>query len=127
MRFRSTSLAVGLSAGFLPWIALAATGNTSNEGIIVSFISGCDFATGNLTAACIPRFIAHIVQFIFMLIGIFFLMNIMFGGYQIILASTQGSDRSKGMNRLIWSVVGFLVAALSFIIMDVVLTVVLGS
>ena len=126
MRFRSHALALGLSTGLLPVLAAAQTGNVNNEGIIVNFISGCDFATGQITAACIPRFVAHIVQFIFMLIGIFFLMNIMWGGYQIIIASTQGGDRSKGTNRLIWSIVGFLVAALSFIIMDVVLTVVLG-
>ncbi len=100
--------------------------SAQREGIIVNFIPGCNFQTGALTASCIPLFIAHIVQFIFMLIGTFFLMNIMFGGYQITLSAVQGSDRSKGINRVIWSIVGFLVAACSFIIMDVVLTVILG-
>jgi hypothetical protein len=120
------------SAGLLPLPLLMlpspvlAQVNAGQAGIITDTVPGCSFQTGAISAACIPMFLAHIVQFIFMLIGIFFLMNIMFGGYQIALSSIQGSDRSKGTNRLIWSIIGFLVAACSFIIMDVVLNVVLG-
>jgi hypothetical protein len=95
-------------------------------GVIVNYIPGCNFQTGELSASCIPRFIAHLVQMIFMLIGIFFLMNIMVGGYQIVLAATSGNDSSKGKNRLIYSFVGFLVAASSFAVMDAILTAVLG-
>jgi hypothetical protein len=97
------------------------------QGIIRQGIPGCNFGTGALTAGCIPAFIAHIIQFIFMLIGVFFLLNVMFAGYQIAIASINGKDRSTGYNRIIWSIIGFLVAACSFVIMNVVLSVILGT
>jgi hypothetical protein len=96
------------------------------QGIIKAGIGGCNFDTGSLRAACIPNFIAHIIQFIFMLIGVFFLMSIMWAGYMITIASIQGQDKSKGYNRLIYSIIGFLVAACAYIIMDVIVSVVLG-
>lgn len=121
---RRSLLAGPLILGVLltPAAALA-----QQQGIIRQGIPGCDFATGSLSAGCIPSFIAHIIQFIFMLIGVFFLMNVMFAGYQIAIASINGKDRSTGYNRIIWSIIGFLVAACSFVIMNVVLSVILGT
>ena len=121
MKFHSASWA-WLSAALAVPLAMRA----QQAGIIVNYIPGCNFQTGELTAACIPRFVAHLVQMVFMLIGIFFLMNIMIGGYQIVVASMGGNDSSKGKNRLIYSFVGFLVAAGSFALMDAILTAVLG-
>jgi hypothetical protein len=119
--FKGQATLVTAALLLVPSAALA------QQGIIRGGIPGCNFSTGAITAGCIPSFIAHLVQFIFMLIGIFFLMSIMFAGYQIAIASARGQDRSTGYNRLIWSIIGFLVAACSFVIMNVVLSVILGT
>jgi hypothetical protein len=124
---------LGASSGGRGWLSLAlgallipSAVGAQQQGIIRQGLFGCNFSNGSLLAACIPSFIAHIISFIFMLIGIFFLMSIMFAGYQITIASIQGQDRSKGYNRLLYSIIGFLVAACSYIIMDIVISVVLG-
>jgi hypothetical protein len=120
MRLRPFWLTLGSTLSLTPVLAKA-----QNIGVLVN-LPGCNIQTGQIAASCIPRYIAHIISLVFMLIGIFFLMNIMFAGYQIIFASLEGNDRSKGMNRLYYSILGFLVAAGSFIIMDTVLTTALG-
>lgn len=103
-------------------------GTGGSFGIISDFdTDNCDFRTGELTAACIPIFIGHLVQFVFSFIGVLFLLNIIVAGYQMMIASFQGNDLGTGKNRLIYSIIGFLVAACSFIIMDVILTVTVGG
>ena len=91
---------------------------------IITNVPGCEFVTGRFSAACIPNFIAHLIQIVFGLVGIFFLLNIMYAGYQIAIGGVPGiGDREKGKNRLTWSIIGFIVTACSFLIMDMVLTV----
>ena len=94
--------------------------------LIQGGISGCDFTTGQLSAACIPNFIAHLIQFVFALSGTFFLINIMVAGFQIATASTMGGDKSKGKDRLIWAIIGFVITASAFLILDLAVYVIIG-
>jgi hypothetical protein len=91
---------------------------------IITNIPGCDFVTGKFTSMCIPMFIAHLIRFVFSLAGVFFVLNIMFAGYQIAIGSVPGiGDKEKGKTRLLWSIIGFLVTVFSFVILDLVLSV----
>ncbi|MBI3336344.1 hypothetical protein HYZ98_02135 [Candidatus Peregrinibacteria bacterium] len=88
--------------------------------IITDTISGCNFRTGKLTAACIPLFIGHVIQVIIGLIGGFLAVNIIIAGYQIAIANVI-DDKAAGKNRLVWSLVGFTVCVSCYFIVDIIL------
>lgn len=88
--------------------------------MITGGIPGCDFSTGVLTAACFPQFIGSVIQFIFGFLSALLLINIMFAGYQIAIGNVI-EDKQAGKNRLIWSLVGFTVAAGCYLIVDIIL------
>lgn len=92
-------------------------------GVIQTGIQGCDFQTGRLSSACIPNFVAHLIAFIFSLLGVFFLANVMYGGYEIAMGGITG-DKESGKRRLTWSVIGLIVAICCFIILDLILSVI---
>ena len=106
-----------LCAAFLPTLAAA------QQGIITTGITGCNFSTGRLRAACIPNFIGYLVQFIFSLLGMFFLLNVIYAGYEIAVSGVTG-DKESGKKRLTWSVIGLIVAICAFVILDLVLSVI---
>jgi hypothetical protein len=88
--------------------------------MITDSIPDCDFGTGMLTAACIPMFIGYLVQFIFSFLAAFLLINIIIAGYQIAIGNVI-DDKQAGKNRLIWSMIGFTVAAGCYLIVDLIL------
>lgn len=94
-------------------------------GIITNNLPGCNFQTGSLTPVCIPVFVAHLIQLIFMFTGIFFILNLMYAGYQMAIGAATG-DKEKGKNRLLWSLIGFAVCALSLVILDTIVSVIAG-
>ncbi len=73
----------------------------------------CDFATGNIHDDCVPKFIAHLIQWILGFVGAFCLINIMIGGYQIALGSAIG-DKEAGKGRVLWALIGLLVSLVSY-------------
>ncbi len=91
--------------------------------IISAAVPSCDFRTGRFSAACIPSFIAYLIAFVFSLLGMFFLINVMIAGYQIALKGVTGDDQA-GKNRLRWSVIGLILAICSFVILDFILSVI---
>ena len=93
--------------------------------VLIGGIEGCDFATGRITAGCIPRFIGHLIELVFGLVSLFFILNVMYAGYQIAFGYIQG-EKAKGMTRLRWSIIGLVVCVSAFLILDVILTVILG-
>ncbi len=108
----------GLLSVTLPQVLLAAPS-------VLDPNIGCDFGTGKLSSACIPMFIGHLVQIIFGGIGMFFILNVMFAGYQLAYGSVTG-DKGAGKDRLQWSIIGLIVSICIFLILDLVLTVLLG-
>lgn len=85
--------------------------------------AGSGFISGRITAACIPAFIAHLVQLIFGVIGIFFVINLMIAGYQIAFGGFTG-DKEGGKNRFKWSLIGLAIAVCSFVILDTVVSII---
>lgn len=117
LRFHSALIALFLTALF------AVPSVSAQPAIITNTLPGCDFTTGKLTAACIPLFIGHLIQVVFSLVSILFILNIIFAGYQFAIGAWSG-EKSKGKDRLLWSIIGLIVCASAFLILDVVLTVV---
>ncbi len=111
------------SLGLLPYLLPTGAHAQAIFGVIQDGIPGCNFTTGRLTALCVPNFIAHLVALIFGLLGIFFLGNVMFAGYQIAVSGLTG-DKEAGKKRLTWSIIGLIVAICAFVIMDLVLSVI---
>ncbi|MBI1934662.1 hypothetical protein HYS30_03275 [Candidatus Peregrinibacteria bacterium] len=101
-----------------PWLFLAFPSAVS-AAIIDNSV--CDFTTGNIHADCVPRFIGHLIQWVLGFVGAFCLMNIMIGGYQIALGSAIG-DKEAGKSRVLWALVGLLVAMASYGILNVIIT-----
>ena len=97
-----------------------------NFQIITDGIPGCNFRTGKLEAKCIPLFIAHLIQVLFSLISIFFILNVLYAGYQMAISYGQGNGMGEGKDRLYWSIAGVIVSVCSFLILDLVVTVISG-
>lgn len=117
MRTILTSMA-GLAAAVLPMAASA-----QQPSIIRFGIDGCDFVTGKLEAKCIPMFIGETIVFVFSLIGIFFIINIMYAGYQIAFGGAGIVEEGAGKQRLKWSIIGFIACACAFVILDAILSI----
>lgn len=97
------------------------------EGVVVNGIGGCNFTTGYLSSACIPQFIGHLITFVYSFVGTFFVVNVMYAGYQLAIAYIGEGDKGAGKERLKWSIGGLVVATCTFLILDLVLYVVLGT
>lgn len=98
-------------------------GGVTPPSIIRSGIDGCDFTTGRLSASCIPNFIASVVIFIYGLVGVFFMLNIMYAGYQIAFAGAGIMDEGAGKQRLKWAIIGFIMTVCSFLILSAIVSV----
>ncbi len=109
-------LALGLLAG------LAAVPVRAQEfALIADGIEGCDFVTGILDSSCIPNFIAFLVKMIFGATGMIFMINVMIGGYQLAISGVT-EDKASGKNRIMYSILGFIVCACAFLIVDFIVS-----
>ncbi len=90
---------------------------------IITELPGCDFATGRLSSACIPIFIGHLIQVVFSVISLFFLLNVMYAGYQIALGYIRG-EKTEGIERIRWSIIGLIVSVCAFLIANLVVNVI---
>jgi hypothetical protein len=123
MFFRKHFLTVALlSAVLLQAGSPSIVAGAGYDNGVLGGVSACDFQTGKLTAACIPIFIAHLIQFV----GILFVLNVMYAGYQLAIAYIGESDKGAGKDRLKWSIAGLVICTCSYLILDLVLNVVLG-
>lgn len=86
---------------------------------ILTTEGGCDYVSGKLMARCVPILIGHLVQVIFSLIGVYFLFNVIFAGYQILFGK---GDMGDGKARIFSSIMGFVAAACAFLVIDLVVT-----
>lgn len=92
------------------------------QGIISNSVPNCDFLSGDLSAECVPSLIGYIIKFIFALVGSIALIQIIISGYQIALAKVTGRDRSEGLTRLRVAIIGFILCAFSWYIIDFVIS-----
>lgn len=90
--------------------------------LIEDIKGSCDFTSGKIDAECVPVFIAHLIQQIFMFTGAICLIMIMIGAYQLVLGRSIGAETSKGQSTITWGLIGFIAAALSFFIVDFIIS-----
>lgn len=84
---------------------------------------GCNLLNGTINAGrCIPFFIAHTIRFLFTFAGGICILMIVFAGYEIVIGSLPGGSSESGKNRLTWALIGFIMAAASFFIMDFIIS-----
>lgn len=83
----------------------------------------CNVMTGNFKASCIPMFIGYLVALVFSFISAFFILNVIYAGYQIALGSWTG-EKSEGKDRLTWSIIGLVVCVCAYLILDLVVSIV---
>lgn len=97
------------------------------QSIITGGIPGCNFITGEINAGqCLPNFIAHLIQFVFGFAAGICLIMIIFAGYEIVIGNLPGGSSEAGKNRLTWAIIGFIMAATSFFIMDFIISTIGG-
>lgn len=112
---RTHALALGIL------LAFAFSEPAEAQSAIITNVAGCAFGTGQVTAACVPAFLAHIIRFVFSLTGAFAVIMIVISGYQIALAKALGRDRSEGFTRLRVAIIGFILSACSWFIVDFII------
>ncbi|MBM3231310.1 hypothetical protein FJZ28_03200 [Candidatus Peregrinibacteria bacterium] len=104
-------------------------GVASAQSFITDGIPGCDdlTTTGAIDPGqCIPSFLAHVIKTIFGFTGGFFLIMILWAAYEIILGSLPGGSAESGKNRITWAIIGFIMCATAFFIMDFILSAIGG-
>lgn len=92
---------------------------------ILTQTRNCDFITGKIKAACIPEFIGHLVVVVFQAISVFFLINVMYAGYQLAVSHMSEGDKGAGKERIRWSIIGLIISVCSFLILELVLSAIL--
>jgi hypothetical protein len=124
LRHILTSGTVAVTLWSLPLMASA----QANPSIIpASWTSGdCNITTGILKAKCIPMFIGNLIAVVFSVVSAFFLLNVIYAGYQIALGSWTG-EKSEGKDRLTWSIIGLIVCVCAFLILDLVVSVIIPT
>jgi hypothetical protein len=94
--------------------------------LISSEVPGCDFASGQIDANCVISFIQYLIGLIFSLLGAFFLLMIVIGGYRVAIGSALG-DKESGKKQIYSAIIGFMIAAFSFFIISFVIKGLAGS
>jgi hypothetical protein len=83
--------------------------------------AGCDLIEGNVNARCVISFIKWLISWFVPAVGFYFLLMLLIGGYQIALGNVTG-DKEGGKDRVKWAIIGFIITALSFFIIDFVIS-----
>jgi hypothetical protein len=80
----------------------------------------CDYGSGKLDWSCFPLLVGRIVEFIIGFIGTLCLLEIIVGGFQIMIGSTGiPGVGDKGKTRIINAIVGLLISILAFAIVNI--------
>jgi hypothetical protein len=74
-----------------------------------------------MSAQCVPNYIAYLIGTIFELTGAVFLLMVIVGGYQYVFGKATGGGGEEGKARVRFAIIGFLITALSFYIVDFIL------
>jgi len=115
---------------FIPSLLLGGAANAQGTPITLipkGGVAGCNFRTGELSAECIPNYIGFVIQQVFAFTGAIFLIVLMIGGYQYAFGNIAGG-KEKGMERIRYGIIGMIVCALSFFIIDFIIsTIAYGS
>lgn len=110
---------------YLLSVALLMPTTTAAQTLISDGAGGCDFGSGAITAGCIPGYVAYLIKTVFGFTGVVSLIVIMIGGYQYALGNVVGG-KERGEQRIRWGIIGMIVSALSFFIVDFIISSIAG-
>ncbi len=82
---------------------------------------GAKFRSGEITADCVPLYIAYLIQQVFSVTGALCLIMLIIGGYEWALGSVAGG-KDKAQATIMWAIIGMILSALSFFIVDFVIS-----
>lgn len=82
---------------------------------------GCAIKTGRIHLWMIPYYIAYMIEFIISIIGLVSVLFVMLGGYFYAWGGVQ-EDKEKGKKTVMYALVGLALAALSWIIVNIIQT-----
>ena len=105
-----------LIGNFIPRVLAQSPALIPSQGV-----PDCNFVTGSFHAACLPNYLAYLISVLFSITGVIFLLMLILGGYQYVLGSAGYGNKEEGFARIRFAIIGFLVTALSFYIVDFVL------
>ena len=86
----------------------------------------CNFLSGNFHFHCLPLYLAYLIETVFGLLGTICLLMIIWAGFEWAFTGFQG-DTSKAKNRLRNAIFGLIFAVLSYLIVNTVISTLLGS
>jgi hypothetical protein len=78
------------------------------------------FLSGEVTADCVPQYIAYVIQQVFSFTGAVALIVIMVGGFQYALGTVAGG-KDKAKATIQFGIVGMIVSALAFFILSFII------
>lgn len=82
---------------------------------------GCSIKSGNIHLWMLPFYITHIIEFIIGIIGLVSVLFVMIGGYYYAWGGIT-EDKEKGKKTVIYALVGLALAAMAWIIVNIVQT-----
>jgi hypothetical protein len=85
-------------------------------------ILGCAIKTGRVSLWMIPFYIKYLIQFALSIAGLVAIGSIIIGGYFYLFSGLM-DDKDKGKRAIIYGIVGFVVAILSWTIVNIVISV----
>ncbi|MDD5469415.1 MAG: hypothetical protein PHO92_01285 [Candidatus Peribacteraceae bacterium] len=103
----------------LPGVAFA------QDSLISDGAGGCDFASGQVHADCIPGYIAYLIKILFGFTGGICLIVILVGGFQYALGTVAGG-KDKAMATIRYGIIGMILSALSYVIVNFIVTAIAG-
>jgi hypothetical protein len=86
----------------------------------------CNFSSGQISMACIPNFIAYIIQVLFGFLGAVFFIMLLWGAYEYAFSGVLGTGE-EGKKRIKNAIFGLMISICCFAILDFILTDVTGA
>lgn len=86
-------------------------------------LGSCNFMTGELSYDCIPLYVSYAINTVFGFIGTICLLQIIYGGYEWATGNLTGKTE-EGKTRIRNAIISFVIALLSFAIVDMIVSVV---
>ena len=84
-------------------------------------VLACGIRTGDISLWMIPFYIKYFIQFALTIAGLIAVFSLIVGGY-FYLFGGMASDKDKGKNAIVYGLLGFVVAMLSWAIVNVVVS-----
>ena len=91
----------------------------------LSIHADCNFKSGEVKPDCVPAYVAYLIKTVFSFTGAVSMIVIMIGGFQYALGNIVGG-KEKGEQRIRWGILGLLISALSFFIVDFIASTIAG-